>query len=115
MSDKQRLGSVIRIKRECIKHYIHLHDRIPEDVVNLQNAAGFYNYTIFIRDFPDGYPYLFSYVEYHGENLQRDIEALSAEPAIQAWWKRCKPCHEPLFDRDKGEWWASMNMIFHHD
>ncbi|OHZ00416.1 L-rhamnose mutarotase [Salinicola sp. MIT1003] len=114
MSVRQRLGSVIRIKRECIEHYIALHDRIPDEVVHLQNAAGLYNYTIFIRELPDGYPYLFSYVEYHGQDLDKDMEALSAAPAIQEWWARCKPCHEPIFDRAEGEWWASMRPIFHH-
>ncbi|TIM22767.1 MAG: L-rhamnose mutarotase, partial [Mesorhizobium sp.] len=30
-------------------------------------------------------------------------------------WALCMPCQEPLPTRKEGEWWASMDEVFHHD
>jgi len=40
---------------------------------------------------------------------------IAADPITQRWWAVCKPCHEPFPDREKDEWWASMEEVFHLD
>ena len=38
-----------------------------------------------------------------------------ADPETQRWWAVCEPCQEPLETRSEGEWWASMEEVFHQD
>ncbi|MDH4240187.1 MAG: L-rhamnose mutarotase, partial [Phycisphaerae bacterium] len=38
---------------------------------------------------------------------------MAADTTTQKWWDVCKPCQEPLKTRDEGEWWASMEEVFH--
>lgn len=64
---------------------------------------------------PDGAHYLFSYFEYIGEDFEADMAKMAADPETQRWWEACKPCHEPLSDRNPGEWWANMEEVFHCD
>jgi L-rhamnose mutarotase len=34
---------------------------------------------------------------------------------MQKWWTIRDPMQVPLETRAKGEWWASMVEVFHHD
>jgi L-rhamnose mutarotase len=40
---------------------------------------------------------------------------MAADPTTQKWWRVCRPCQIPLRDRQKGEWWAGMEEVFHQD
>jgi L-rhamnose mutarotase len=40
---------------------------------------------------------------------------MAADPKTQAWWKLCGPMQRPLETRVEGEWWASMDEVFHVD
>jgi L-rhamnose mutarotase len=43
------------------------------------------------------------------------MKALSDDPANKAWWEVCVPCQLPLEHRQVGEWWATMDEVFHLD
>jgi L-rhamnose mutarotase len=40
---------------------------------------------------------------------------MAADPTTQKWWECCKPCQVPLADCEEGEWWASMEEVYHQD
>ena len=40
---------------------------------------------------------------------------MAKDSVTKAWWKLTDPCQEPLETRADGEWWASMEEVFHHD
>jgi L-rhamnose mutarotase len=48
---------------------------------------------VFLRD-----DTLFAYFEYWGEDLARDLAAISADPETQRWWRFTGPCQEPWPD-----------------
>ena len=74
------------------------------------------NYSIYLRTLDDGKPYLFGYFEYHGTNFAADMERMAANPATQRrWWALCKPCQQPLANRDTDDWWTPMDEVFHVD
>jgi L-rhamnose mutarotase len=73
-------------------------------------ACNIRNYSIYFKD-----GYLFSYFEYHGDDFEADMKKMAADPKTQAWWKLTDPCQEPLETRKEGEWWASMEEVFHTD
>lgn len=110
-----RHGSVVELKPEMAAEYQRLHAAVWPEVLRLITAAGIRNYSIFLRRLPDGRLYLFSYFEYIGADFAGDMARLAAAPVTQQWWAVCKPCHTPLPDRAEGEWWASMEEVFHHD
>jgi len=73
------------------------------------------NYSIFLKQLPDGNHYLFSYFEYVGEDFAADMAAMAEDPRTQEWWAVCEPCQIPLANRADGEWWSDMEEVFHTD
>jgi L-rhamnose mutarotase len=106
----KRYGSLIRLKPEKQDEYIRLHADVPPAVLQMIRDCGIRNYTIYLKD-----GLLFSHFEYHGTDFPTDMAKMAADPATQAWWKLTDPCQEPLDTRQEGEWWASMQEVFHID
>lgn len=106
----QRFGMVIKIKPEKIEEYKKLHADVWPDVFKIISECNIRNYSIYLKD-----NYLFSYFEYTGTDFDADMEKMAADPVTQKWWAVCKPCQVPLENREKGEWWANMEEIFHLD
>jgi len=111
----KRYGSVIGVRDEKIAEYKRLHSAVWPEVLATIAACGIRNYTIYLRRMPDGRHYLFSTFEYLGDDYEADMAKMAADPKTQEWWAVCKPCQEPLADRGEGEWWASMEEVFHCD
>lgn len=106
----KRYGSVIRLKPEMLEEYKKLHVAVWEGVLAQIHKSNIRNYSIFYKD-----GFLFSYYEYIGTDHAADMTAMAADPTTQAWWKLTAPCQEPLSTRAEGEWWASMEELFHTD
>jgi L-rhamnose mutarotase len=111
----RRYGSVIGVREEKIEEYKKLHAAVWPEVLSMIAECGMRNYTIYLRKLPDGKHYLFSTFEYVGEDFAADSAKMAADPKTQEWWTYCEPCQEPLADRAEGEWWASMEEVFHCD
>lgn len=110
-----RFGGVVGIKREGIEEYKRLHAAIWPEVLAVVRRCHIRNYSIYLRKFDDGQHYLFSYFEYDGSDFDADMADMAADPITQKWWAVCKPLHSPLSSRAEGEWWASMEEVFHCD
>ena len=111
----KRYGSVIGVRAEKLDEYKRLHAAVWPDVLKMIKACHIQNYSIYLRQLPDGRHYLFSYFEYTGSDFAADMAKMAADPATQKWWAVCKPCHEPLADRVPDEWWTNMEEVFHLD
>ena len=111
----QRYGSVIGVKEDKIAEYKRLHAAVWPDVLKMIEGCNIRNYSIYLRRLPDGKNYLFSYLEYVGEDFAGDMAKMAADETTQKWWAVCKPCQEPLTDIGDGEWWADMEEVFHCD
>jgi L-rhamnose mutarotase len=106
----QRYGSVIQVRPEKLKEYKELHAAAWPEVLSMIHSANIRNYSIYYKD-----GYLFSYYEYIGSDYEADMARIADDPATQRWWDVCKPCQVPLETRAPGEWWASMEEVFHTD
>ena len=111
----KRYGSVIGLRTEKLEEYKKLHAAVWPDVLKMIKACNIRNYSIYLRQMPDGKNYLFSYFEYVGKDFDGDMAKMAADSTTQKWWAVCKPCQDPLPNRAKGEWWASMEEAFHQD
>jgi L-rhamnose mutarotase len=108
----RRMGRVIRLRPERVVEYKRLHAAVWPTVLARISACHIRNYTIFLRE-PENL--LFATWEYHGTDFAADMEAMAADPDTQRWWALTDPCQEPLASREVGEWWATMEEVFHHD
>jgi len=106
----QRYGSVIKLKPEKLEEYKELHANVWPEVLKMIRECNIRNYTIFYKD-----GFLFSHFEYIGDDFDADMKKMAADSKTQEWWKLTDPCQEPLETRMSGEWWASMEELFHTD
>ena len=67
------------------------------------------NYSIFLCD-----GILFSYFEYDGEDYALDMAKMAADTKTRGW-AIIDPMQCPWKTHADGEWWASMQEVFHMD
>jgi L-rhamnose mutarotase len=105
---KKRIGQVIRLKPEGMTEYVRLHRQVWPDVVKMISECHVINYSIYLKD-----NYLFAYFEYVGNNFESDMGKMARNKQTQQWWAVVKPLMEPLQTATSGEFWATMDEIFH--
>jgi len=105
-----RYGSLIGVKRDKLDEYKKYHANAWPEILEMIGKCNIRNYSIYYRD-----GVLFSYFEYHGTDFDADMAKMAADPKTQEWWAIMKPLQVPLEDRAPGEWWASMEEVFHCD
>jgi L-rhamnose mutarotase len=108
----KRFGWIGKLKPDMVQKYIDLHANPWPAVIERNKSCHLQNYSIFHKMLPDGEHYLFSYVEYTGDDFESDMQAMAADPEIQRWWAECKPCFDPPPDQPPGEVWVPMEQIF---
>ena len=111
----KRFASVTKVKPDRVAQYVELHADTWPDVLARIKACNIQNYSIFLKKIPGGEHYLFSYMEYTGEDFEADMEQMATDGVVQQWWGECKPCLEPIEDLPPEEVWATMQEIFHQD
>jgi len=106
----KRYGSVIKVVPEKLEEYKRLHAAAWPGVLEMIRKCNIRNYSIYYKD-----GYLFGYYEYVGNDYAADMAKMAADPETQRWWSVCAPCQQPLETRMQGEWWATMEEVFHTD
>ena len=106
----QRFGQVIGIKREHLEEYIELHANTWPGVLKVIEDCNIRNYSIFLHG-----DLLFAYMEYHGDDFEADMAKMAADEITQKWWDICMPMQNPVEDRAEGEWWKTLEEVFHTD
>lgn len=110
-----RYGSVIGVKEEMLAKYKDLHANPWPEIDAKLKDVNIQNYSIYLTQFPDGKYYLFSYFEYTGDDFDADMKKMAEDPKTQEWWKETDPCQFGLENRAEGEWWKSMEEVYHLD
>jgi L-rhamnose mutarotase len=106
----KRVASVIRLVPEKEEEYRALHANVWPHVLRVLKDAGVSNYSIFLRD-----AYLFSYMEYTGDDFDAAMVEIARDEITQEWWKLTAPCQRPLDSAEAGEWWVNAEELFHLD
>jgi L-rhamnose mutarotase len=100
---------VTRLLPDKEAEYRELHIAVWPGVLAALKRANISNYTIFLRD-----GYLFSYLEYWGDDYNADYGRMAAEEVFRDWWKLTDPCQAPL-PTAGNERWAPAEEVFHLD
>lgn len=108
----KRYGSVIGLRAEQVAEYKRIHADVWPAVLARISACNIRNYTIYLRE-PENL--LFATFEYEGVDFAADMALMAADPVTQDWWKITDPMQQGLETRGPGEWWASMDEVFHCD
>lgn len=99
---------MIKIDTTKIDEYKELHANAWPKVLKMIDECNINNYSIYLKD-----DYLFSYFEYDGTDFEVDMAKMAQDSVTKEWWKLTDPLQVPLESRKEGEWWASMEEVFH--
>lgn len=112
----KRYGAVIGIKKEAIPEYKRLHADTWPGVLQMIRNCHIRNYSIYLAEVrPDEY-YLFSYLEYTGDDIKKETDAkMKNDATTKEWWKYTDPLQTPVPTRKEGEWWHNIEEVFHTD
>jgi L-rhamnose mutarotase len=110
--DMKRVGMVVKVKREWVNEYEHLHADNHAGVRHLLTKYNMRNFSIFMVQLADGEWYEFGYYEYWGNDLDRDMAKFAAEPENIKWLERCNPMQEGILPDQKG--WKVMDRIYYN-
>ena len=105
-----RIGAVISLNSGAVGEYERLHQAVWPGVLRQIQDSNFRNYTIFRYG-----TLLFSTMEYAGDDLERDEDAMRNDLETRAWWDRTAPLQRPVPEARAGEWWHRIPEIFHVD
>ncbi len=108
----QRMGMIIGIRPEKLAEYKGLHANPWPEMNALLSQFNIRNYSIFLHE-PERR--LFGYWEYFGKDFESDMDALGGHSITKEWLKLCDPCQLPLPTRSTGEWWSSLEEVYHLD
>jgi L-rhamnose mutarotase len=104
----KRFGQIIGVDPRQFESYKKYHEAVWPDVLKMISECNIRNYSIFHKD-----GLLFAYFEYIGEDFTADMAKMAANPVTQKWWEIMEPMQRPVENRKEGEWWASMDEVFH--
>ena len=108
----KRHGFVIRANPETLEAYKRIHIKIWPEIEQAIREAGITNYSIYYKD-----GFLFAYYEYTGPEAEYEarLAQMANAPRMREWWDMTETMQVPLETRKEGEWWASMEEVFHQD
>ena len=109
----QRFGSVIGIKKDSIPEYKKLHAACWPGVLKRLKECNIRNYSIYLAQVKPDEHYLFAYFEYVGGDFKKDMEKMKADPTTQEWWKHTDPLQYKVVTAKEGEWWHTLEEVFH--
>jgi L-rhamnose mutarotase len=108
-----RYAAVVEVKPDSVDEYCQLHKETWQEVLNILDNANMHNYSIYLREINKSGIFLFSYFEYTGNDFEKDMALVAANPITQKWWAVCKPCLKPLHGITIEQCWAPMTEVFH--
>lgn len=106
----KRFGQIIGVKPEVFAEYVKYHAAVWPGVLKMITDCNIRNYSIYHKD-----NLLFAYFEYVGDDFDADMAKMGADPETQRWWDIMKPMQAPLATRAEGDWWSTMEEVFHTD
>ena len=104
----KRYGQLIGVKPADLEEYKRYHAAVWPEILDMIRQCNIRNYSIFLKDHM-----LFAYFEYVGDDFDADMAKMAADPKTQEWWDIMMPMQQPIATRDEGEWWATMEEVFH--
>lgn len=107
----RRFGSVIGLHPQKEQYYRDLHASVWPAIIARIRKSNIRNYSIHVIEI-EGRKYLFSYLEYVGQDFEADMNNIAEDPETLRWWEETDPCQFPLDSGKPGAKWSAMEMVF---
>jgi L-rhamnose mutarotase len=108
----KRMSHMVKLKGEVIPEYKRIHAAVWPEILQAIHDANIRNYSIFLKE-PENW--LVAYWEYVGTDFAADTAKIKNAPRMQEWWDITDPMQQRFETAKPGEWWASMEEVFHTD
>ncbi len=109
----KRFASITQLCPEKEETYRQLHANVWPEVVAAIKQANIHNYNIYIAEI-EGKKYLFSTMEYTGDNAKEDFDSIANDPTTKnKWWPKTDACQKRLPGTPEGEQWLGIEMLMH--
>jgi L-rhamnose mutarotase len=108
----QRFGWVTGVKPEKIEYYKKLHADAWPAVTRMIKTCHIRNYSIYLGELEPGKFYLFTYLEYTGDDFAADMKKMAADPETQRWWRETDPCQQPPATKKEPGIWMDLRRVF---
>jgi L-rhamnose mutarotase len=108
----QRFGWATGVKPEKIEYYKKLHANPWPAITRMIKACHIRNYSIYLGELEPGKFYLFSYLEYTGNDFAADTKKMAADPETERWWKETDPCQRPPSTKKDPGIWMDLERVF---
>lgn len=108
----KRMSHMVKLKAEIIPEYKRIHAAVWPEILKAIHDSNIRNYSIFLKE-PENW--LIAYWEYVGSDYLADMEKIKHAPRMQEWWDITDPMQMRFETAKPGEWWASMEEVFHTD
>lgn len=108
----KRVGAILGLRPEAYDEYTRYHKKIWPEIEQAIRESGITNYSIYHFQGT-----MFAYYEYIGpeEEYEERMRKLDTAPRMQEWYAIMQRFQVPVEGRKPGEWWASMEEVFHQD
>jgi L-rhamnose mutarotase len=102
-----RFARTARLRPEKEAFWIEIHENTWPELLEILKRYHVQNYSIFLHD-----GCLFSYFEYTGDNLEKDLAEASTLETVQKWDKVSGECFEYKNPGDSSPWSVMKSVFF---
>jgi L-rhamnose mutarotase len=107
----KRFASVIELRVDQEQTYRELHADVWAEVLAAIGNAKIQNYNIFLAQI-GGKKYLFSYLEYTGDDAAKDFGSIAEDATTRdKWWPITDACQKPLPGTPDGQQWMPIEQL----
>ena len=103
-----RYAMAVRLKDEKRDFYLKNHQNVWPEVLSELKKINVKNYSIFLKD-----DFMFGYLEYDGDNFDKDFELFKKVPIVEKWINLMNDCFNPFPGHEDNKSWVMMDEIFY--
>ena len=104
----ERYAMAVRLKDEKREFYISNHANVWPEVLSELKKIKIKNYSIYLKE-----DFMFGYLEYDGDNFNKDMEEMQKIPIVDKWTKLMIDCFNPFPNNEDNNSWVMMDEIFY--
>ena len=99
---------VIKLKPEKKDYYIKNHQNVWPEILKELKKIKIKNYSIFLKE-----DFMFGYLEYEGNNFDKDMAEMENIPIVKEWTELMIDCFNPFPNNENNNSWVLMDQIFY--
>jgi L-rhamnose mutarotase len=108
MMSTERYAMAVRLKNEKKDFYLKNHQNVWPEVLEELKKIKIKNYSIFLKE-----DFMFGYLEYEGDNFNKDMSQMRKIDIVDKWTKLMVDCFNPFPNNEDNDSWVMMDKIFY--